>query len=152
MSVPVQYIGLWKRVGIWRSNGSSDEVSPVYWFQGPNYHIDIRMIDGAPTGFAGVTIVDGARCEWRPEFALPALSGELDAGIMRFDADDLLHESGIDGSYEEDWVKIGDGPVHESRAEGLYRLEGADWCALAQAGAIELRYRGELVAAIGLAA
>jgi hypothetical protein len=153
MSVPTQYIGLWKRVGIWRRDGSSDETSPVYWFQGEHYHIDIRMLPQGPTGFAGTTVVAGARCEWQPAFAYPTLSGELDAGIMRFDADDLLHEDGIDGSYQEDWVKIADGPVREQRSQdGVYTLESADWSASAQAGAIALRHRGELVAGLGAAA
>jgi hypothetical protein len=149
MNIPEHYLGLWKRVGIWRRNGDSDETSPVYWFQGPRYHIDIRLVPGAPTGFAGTTVVNGARCEWQSEFAYPALSGELDAGIMRFDADDLLHEDGLDGSYEEDWVKIGAGPVSEERSpEGVYRLLAGDWEATAQPGQLTLRYRGDVVAAL----
>jgi hypothetical protein len=117
-TVPVEYEGLWRRRGIWRSNGTSDLVTPVWWFQGASFHIDLRIpVDrNEQTGFAGVTVVEGERCEWRPEIAFPFLSPELDAGIMRFDSPDTLHETGIDGSYEEDWERAASGPTESHRA------------------------------------
>lgn len=118
MSVPQAYEGLWRRKGIWRSNGNSDLVTPVWWFQAADFHIDLRIPADRKdmTGFAGTTVVEGERCEWRPEIAYPFLSPELDAGIMRFDSDDALHEDSVDGSYNEDWWREAGGPVSSSRA------------------------------------
>jgi hypothetical protein len=118
MSVPQAYEGLWRRKGIWRSNGSSDLVTPVWWFQAAHLHIDLRIPADrkAMTGFAGTTVVEGERCEWHPEIAYPFLSPEPDAGFMRFDSDQALHEAGEDGSYQEDWWREVAGPAAGSRA------------------------------------
>lgn len=127
------YEGLWRRKGIWRSNGTSDLTTQVWWFQSPSFHIDLRIPADRPstasmaeynalplelrqryaaqTGFAGLTVVEGDRCEWRPVIAFPSISDEIDAGWMRFDSDDALHETGLDSSYEEDWVREPTGPV-----------------------------------------
>ena len=43
MSVPHTYEGLWRRKGIWRSDGSSDTATPVWWFQAAEFHIDLRI-------------------------------------------------------------------------------------------------------------
>jgi hypothetical protein len=117
MSVPQAYQGLWRRRGIWRANGSSDLLTPVWWFQAADFHIDLRIPADrkAMTGFAGTTVVEGERCEWRPEIAYPFVSPELDAGFMRFDSDDALHESGVDGSYREHWWREAAGPAAGSR-------------------------------------
>ena len=117
MSVPQTYEGLWRRKGIWRSDGSSDLATPVWWFQAAEFHIDLRIpVDRkAMTGFAGTTEVDRDRCEWRPEIAYPFVSPEVDAGYMRFDSADALHEAGVDGSYKEDWWREAAGPVTSSR-------------------------------------
>jgi hypothetical protein len=118
MSVPQAYQGLWRRKGIWRANGDSDLVTPVWWFQAAEFHIDLRIPADrkAMTGFAGTTLVQGQRCAWHPEIAYPFVSPELDAGLMRFDSDDALHEAGVDGSYREDWWREAAGPVAASRA------------------------------------
>lgn len=158
MTVPQAYHGLWRRRAIWRSDGSCDTSTRVLWFQSLEFHIDLRIPADRPVladaselamlapipykryeaqiAFAGTTIVDGAHCEWRPEIAFPQLSGELDAGLMRFDAPGQLHETGIDGSYEEAWERIAAGPVEGRRlvATGgavAYVLECADWQAWA---------------------
>src|SRR5471032_2319920 len=132
-TVPAEYEGLWRRTGIWRSNGSSDLTTQVWWFQSASFHIDLRIPADRPmvadaaalarlppeqrqrfaaqTGFAGLTVVDGARCAWHPEIAFPYVSSEVDAGIMRFDSADRLHETGLDNSYEEDWLRVPTGPV-----------------------------------------
>ncbi|WP_426168776.1 hypothetical protein [Pseudoduganella sp. R-34] len=117
MSVPQAYEGLWRRKGIWRADGSSDLVTPVWWFQAADFHIDLRIPADrkAMTGFAGTTVVEGERCEWRPEIAYPFVSPELDAGFMRFDREDALHEAGVDDSYKEDWWREAGGPVSSSR-------------------------------------
>jgi hypothetical protein len=141
MSVPDQYVGLWQRSGIWRSNGSSDLTTRVLWFQAPVYHIDLRVpLDrSAVTAFAGRTVVEGARCEWQPEFAYPSLSGELDAGTMRFDGPDTVHERGVDGTYDEQWQRLDAGPVQSLRhqlADGalVFALASEHWLALAHRG------------------
>ncbi|WP_051293715.1 hypothetical protein [Pseudoduganella violaceinigra] len=119
MSVPNIYLGLWRRKGIWRSDGSSDLVTPVWWFQAADFHIDLRIPADrkAVTGFAGTTVVEGERCEWQPEIAYPLVSPELDAGVMRFDSEDALHETGVDGSYTEDWWREAAGPVNAGRKQ-----------------------------------
>lgn len=137
--VPVEYEGLWRRSGIWRSNGTSDLTTQVWWFQASRYHIDLRIpVDRIGiTGFAGETVVDGTRCEWRPAIAFPAISSELDAGWMRFDDADHLHETGLDNSYEEDWYREPAGPMHGVRLEEVngdtvaYLLISEHWMAWA---------------------
>jgi hypothetical protein len=56
--------------------------------------------------------VEGTRCTWHPAIAYPALSGELDAGWMRVDDADHVHETGLDNSYEEDWYRVSGQPTH----------------------------------------
>ena len=123
MSVPPAYLGLWRRSVIRRASGVEDRSTRVLWFQGPRYHIDLRIPappfdPAAQIAFAGTTVVAGARCEWHSEIGFPALSGATDAGIMRFDTADALHEAGLDGSYDEDWARIDAGPVREQREDG----------------------------------
>lgn len=139
--VPPPYQGIWRRTGIFRSDGRIDLTTSVWWFQSALFHIDLRVPQdrprlfdqagltrlsptqlaryGAQTGFAGVTVVAGERCEWRPEIAFPAISAEIDAGLMRFDTPDNLHESGIDASYQEDWLRVTSGAVNGARLESL---------------------------------
>lgn len=167
--VPSAYIGLWRRSGIWRSSGASDLSTEAWWFQSASFHIDLRVPQdrpavasplalvrlpvaelarfGAQSGFAGVTVVDGERCEWHPEFAFPALGAELDAGTMRFDTPAQLRETGIDGSYQEEWIRVAAGPVAGLRLAaavgGLraFLLVGEAWLAYAHG------YRGDAFAA-----
>ncbi|GAB2866263.1 hypothetical protein GCM10027277_38880 [Pseudoduganella ginsengisoli] len=139
MTVPSIYQGLWRRTGIRRSNGNTDTTTQVWWFQAARFHIDLRIpIDrpdpasrthivkylpqqlarfGAQTGFAGTTVVEGNHCEWHPEIAFPWVSDVPDAGWMRFDSDDALHETADDGSYEEDWERVASGPMVGVRLE-----------------------------------
>jgi hypothetical protein len=132
--VPSSYIGLWRRKGIWRSNGSADTSTLVLWFQSPSLHIDVRV---GQIGFAGLTVVDGNRCTWHPEIAFPSVSSEVDTGLMRFEAANLLHEAATDGSFHEIWEKISDGPVaatrHLSQDGGIvnYLLTNSEWLAQA---------------------
>ncbi|NHZ60908.1 hypothetical protein [Massilia genomosp. 1] len=139
MMVPAPYHGLWRREGIWRTDGSSDTSTLVLWFQSARWHIDSR-------GFAGNTVVDGARCEWRPEIASPALGPGVDAGIMRFTDADTVEETGIDGSYRELWRRIDAGPVRALRLEDdrgaqAWLMTGMDWLALAH-GSPDARRQG----------
>ena len=156
-TVPAEYEGLWRRTGIWRSNGSSDLTTQVWWFQSASFHIDLRIPADRPavagaaalaqltpeqlerfaaqTGFAGLTVVDGERCAWHPEIAFPQVSSEVDAGIMRFDSPDQLHETGLENSYEEDWVRVSTGTMHGLRLQDphsdaiAYLLTSDSWMA-----------------------
>ncbi|MYN15226.1 hypothetical protein GTP81_00510 [Rugamonas sp. FT107W] len=137
--VPAEYLGLWRRRGIWRSNGSSDLTTQVWWFQAERYHIDLRIpVDRVGiNGFAGETVVEGERCTWHPAIAYPAISGELDAGWMRFDDADHVHETGLDNSYEEDWYREPSGAMHGLRLQAphsdelAYLLISDSWMAWA---------------------
>ncbi|GJI95172.1 hypothetical protein RugamoR57_18900 [Duganella caerulea] len=137
--VPSEYVGLWRRRGIWRSNGSSDLTTQVWWLQAERYHIDLRIPVGRAgiNGFAGETVVEGERCTWHPAIAYPAISGELDAGWMRFDDADHVHETGLDNSYEEDWYREPSGAMHGMRLQDphsdrlAYLLISDDWMAWA---------------------
>lgn len=153
--VPAEYVGLWRRRGIWRSNGSSDLTTQVWWFQAERYHIDLRIPVGRAgiNGFAGETVVEGERCTWHPAIAYPAISGELDAGWMRFDDADHVHETGLDNSYEEDWYREPTGAMHGMRLQDphsdqlAYLLISDSWMAWAcgsPSGACEITiYRRE---------
>ncbi|MES2152937.1 MAG: hypothetical protein V4508_24430 [Pseudomonadota bacterium] len=156
-TVPPEYVGLWRRTRITRASGKSDATTQVWWFQSPRFHIDLRIPAGRPAvasaaalgqlaaspfaayaaqlAFAGETIVGGARCEWHPEIGFPFLCTDVDAGSMRFDAPDRLHEAGLDGSYEEDWERIEAGPMRGLRLESgsavAFLVIGQHWLALA---------------------
>ena len=47
MSVPAAYVGLWRRTVIRRAGGAEDRGTRVLWFQGADYHIDLRIPAGA---------------------------------------------------------------------------------------------------------
>jgi len=158
-TVAPAYQGLWRRTAIRRSDGSSDTRTAVWWLQSPRFHVDLRIPAERPallraaqlaslpaaqvagfaaqTGFAGSTYVDGARCTWQPEIAFPTLGDDVDAGIMRFDSADALHETGIDGSYDEDWRRTPTGAVRGVRLQDkqsdaiAYLLVSEHWMAWA---------------------
>ncbi|WP_296000482.1 hypothetical protein [Rugamonas sp.] len=158
-TVPVDYEGLWRRTVIRRSNGGSDSTTRVWWLQSSRFHIDLRIPADRPavadaaalallppdqlaryaaqTGFAGVTAVDGTRCAWHPEIAFPYVSSEVDAGEMRFDSPDHLHETGLDDSYEEDWLREPSGAMRGVRLQDphgaaiAYLLISERWAAWA---------------------
>jgi hypothetical protein len=158
MAVPKQYEGLWRRRIIRRRNGASDVTTRVWWFQSARWHIDLRIPLDRPqvadlgvlaglsdarraafvrqSGFAGITVVEGRRCEWRPEIAFPFVGDELDAGWMDFSEPDALHEAGLDDSYDEDWVRVPTGPMRGLRLTAddgaiAYLLLSKDWGAWA---------------------
>ncbi len=158
-TVPPEYEGLWRRQGIWRSNGKSDTTTPVWWFQSSSFHFDLRIPAGRPvvadaaalaqlpaeqraiftrqSGFAGVTIVKDQRAEWRPAIAFPAISDEIDAATMRFRDPDHIREDGLDHSYYEEWYREPSGPLHACRLQDTasdaiaYLLIGEQWMAWA---------------------
>lgn len=158
MAVPKEYEGLWRRRIIRRKSGESDVTTRVWWMQSARWHVDLRIPLARPqigdigvlagltqeqraafarqSGFAGSTVVEGRRCEWQPEIAFPAVGAELDAGWMDFTGADALHETGLDDSYDEDWVRVPTGPVRGLRLTSddgavAYLLLGDDWGAWA---------------------
>jgi len=140
-TVPPEYEGLWRRQGIWRSNGKSDTTTPVWWFQSSSFHIDLRIPADRPavadaaalaqlpaeqqaifarqSGFAGVTMVQANRAEWRPAIAFPAISDEIDAATMLFRDADHIREDGLDHSYYEEWYREPTGPMHGVRLKAV---------------------------------
>ena len=155
--VPPSYVGLWKRCYIQRRNCSIDSSTQAWWFQSPRFHIDLRLpsdrlvlVDAhsltqlttqdwrrfaKQTCFAGLTKVNSHHCEWQPEIVFPKVEEKLDAGIIRFDAPDRIHETGIDGRYTEEWSKIEVGPVVglrlQAKHEVAYLLSSKNWVAWA---------------------
>jgi hypothetical protein len=158
-TVPPEYEGLWRRQGIWRSNGKSDTTTPVWWFQSSSFHIDLRIPADRPavadaaalaqlpaeqqaifarqSGFAGVTVVQANRAEWRPAIAFPAISDEIDAATMLFRDADHIREDGLDHTYYEEWYREPTGPLHGCRLQDTasdtiaYLLIGEQWMAWA---------------------
>jgi hypothetical protein len=152
-SVPPYYEGLWRRRIIRRSNGLSDDTTSVWWFQSESFHIDLRTPENATpqqkSGFAGVTLFTEEPEEnegkglkqiltWHPEIAFPAVTDEVDSGYMEFlsSSTNEVKETGIDGSYEEEWYREENGTMFSSRVEeaGLitYNIEGSHWKAVAK--------------------
>ena len=157
--VPSDYIGLWRRRGIWRSDGSSDLSTAVWWCQSASYHLDLRVprerphaadaralaafdragqaAFGAQLAFAGTTVVDGKHCLWQPEIAFPYVSAIADAAWMRFDGPGQLYEEGIDASYHETWERVDANPVCAARLQGedgelAYLLVSDAWLGFAR--------------------
>ncbi|RYG93626.1 hypothetical protein EON65_58640 [archaeon] len=145
-TISIEYEGVWRRKYIARSSGSRDDSTAVWWFQSSSFHIDLRVPAGEHevqrrTGFAGRTICsDGNRCEWRPEIAFPVIEDSVDAGFVRFADHDqhTLFETGVDGSYEEEWFRVPNENMCCSReieadtGRVVYRMEGKKWKAEAK--------------------
>ncbi len=142
-TIAVEFEGLWRRNYISRSNGTIDKTTAVWWFQSSSYHIDLRVPQDCQehhkiTGFAGITVLtDGSRCEWQPEIAFPVREDSVDAGFMRFEGD-LLYETGVDGTYEEEWYRVMNQNMTSYRSVDLesgvvtYMIEGDQWKAIAR--------------------
>ena len=121
-AVPVTYQGLWRRTLLAMPEGR-DVDSCVYWLQTELWHADLRVPAERPDfsqvqslnqctpvhlqwmlrqeGFAGITQVDGERCEWHRR--MDYRSDEFrDIGDMRF-RKDFLEEFGVERQYIEQW-------------------------------------------------
>jgi hypothetical protein len=158
--VPDRYIGVWRRDWIERRSAQTDTVtrdnSSAIWFQSPRLHVDMRINHALKTltapnmallhtqiAFAGNTEVrtsgDRELCHWRPAFAYPQISGEVDCGFMEFLTPRHLIERGIDGSYVESWRRINHDDVMPrclrfdaaaDRAKQCYLMLSGDYFAL----------------------
>lgn len=123
VTVPDAYLGVWRRTLLRRADGTEDRTTRVFWLQAGRSHADLRVPDPAPTtplaqsalaGFAGLTRVEGDRCQWHRMIDFHPDSAP-DIGNMNFVRADELHESALDDSYLEVWERLPDsvGPVHE---------------------------------------
>ncbi|MHB1677212.1 MAG: hypothetical protein ACYCSS_06710 [Sulfuriferula sp.] len=121
-AVPVAYQGLWRRT-LLETPAGRDIDSIVYWLQTEHWHADLRIPAQRPDfshvqslnqctpvhlqwllrqeGFAGVTQVDGERCEWHRRMDYRSDVGQ-DIGNMRF-REGFLEEFGVERQYRELW-------------------------------------------------
>lgn len=125
--VPSSYLGVWRRARLETADGAIDTSTRVYWLQTARLHADLRiplpqpasarrslaecrgrelLALSAQAGFAGVTEVEGDRCQWFREIDYQPVRNEPDAGLMRFIGRDRLIEDGLDGSYLEVWERL----------------------------------------------
>lgn len=168
-TVSTCYEGLWRRKAIYRSNGSVDTTTAVWWFQSSSYHIDLRIpVDGRPekkSGFAGVTYLEvdadtmKDKLEWIPDIAFPLVNhAEVDAGYMTFiekinnedgTVHEILHEKGVCGSYEEDWYREQGETILDCRREEQedgrvsFTIETEHWKAVAKGKGTDNYYLNE---------
>ena len=122
-AVPEAYLGVWQRTLLRLADGTEDRSTRVFWLQTGHSHADLRVPDPAPVtplahtalaGFAGLTRVDGDRCQWHRLIDFHPDS-PVDIGNMTFIHADEVHESALDNSYLEIWERLpaSVGPVHE---------------------------------------
>ncbi|WP_339650963.1 hypothetical protein [Halopseudomonas pelagia] len=113
-NVPDAYLGVWQRTLLRTADGIEDRVTRVFWLQTPALHADVRLPDPAPTsitqrisqaGFAGLTEVQGDRCQWHRLVDFHPDSG-TDVGLMTFITPDEVQETAPDGSYVEIWQRL----------------------------------------------
>lgn len=141
-AVPDAYLGVWQRTLLRHADGREDRTTRVFWIQTRHLHADLRIPDPAPVtvqaraalaGFAGLTRVEGNRCQWHRLIDFHPDS-PADIGRMTFVSSEELHEHALDGSYLEVWERLPDsvGPVHE---QWLQAADDPQRCAcLLQAG------------------
>tara|TARA_R110001592_G_scaffold107065_9_gene300002 strand:- start:45 stop:812 length:768 start_codon:yes stop_codon:yes gene_type:complete len=113
-NVPDAYLGVWQRTLLRTADGQEDCATRVFWLQTTLLHADMRMPDPTPKtidqrisqgGFAGLTEVQGNRCQWHRLLDFHPDSG-TDVGIMEFVGPDEVHEAAPDGSYLEIWRRL----------------------------------------------
>lgn len=130
-AVPDAYLGVWQRTLLTTTAGLRDTTTQVYWLQTAHLFADLRIPQPAPTqpaelaaqaGFAGVTAIDGERCQWHRAIDFQPPSGRDDIGRMRFERPDYLIEDGLDDSYHEVWERL---PESLGRNAGVW-LTAAD--------------------------
>jgi hypothetical protein len=122
-AVPAHYRGLWRRSSL-TTPTRCDTTTQVYWLQTEHWHADLRIPADRPSfagvrnlrdcdntqlrwlltqgGFAGVTRVVGAECEWLRQLDYRPPSGERDIGRMVFHPG-RVEEIGIEDDYHEWW-------------------------------------------------
>ncbi|NLP63605.1 hypothetical protein [Paraburkholderia sacchari] len=137
-SVPVEYVGVWKRSKLRRGTAPWDFTTRVFWLQTPFWHADIRIAPDRPDfsnvksladcnqeqldalltqeAFCGTTTVEDDVCRWT-RYIDYRLRDTDDFGQMVFDGNNV-EEIGIETDYYELWHKL---PESLGRAFALQR-------------------------------
>ena len=125
-TIPSHYQGVWRRA-LLTAPGVRDDSTLVLWMQTARWHADLRIPQGRPDcsgchsladcgrdqllgllrqeGFAGITTVDGAICEWHRRLDYRP-TGRRDLGSMAFSpAFDAIDEVGVESDYAERWER-----------------------------------------------
>lgn len=125
-TVPSHYQGVWRRT-LLTAPGVRDDGTLVLWMQTARWHADLRIPEDRPDcsgchaladcsrdqllgllrqeGFAGITTVDGAICEWHRRLDYRP-TGRRDIGSMAFSpAFDAIDEEGVESDYAERWER-----------------------------------------------
>jgi hypothetical protein len=127
-TVPDALVGLWRRLSI-EENGAIDTSTQVFWLQTSSGFGDIRIPAERPFvnalaaltpdqalalshqgGFAGITRLEGDRCEWHHAMDYQPFNGKADVGRLHWEGD-ILIEIGPNGAYREEWQRVSTGPT-----------------------------------------
>jgi hypothetical protein len=119
--VPKRYQGVWARTLLETPEGR-DTTTWVRWLQTGLWHGDLRVPPQADRrspagraeqqGFGGITLItqpDPAQpetCTWQRQIDLQPPRSTPDAGHMTFESSELVHETGIHGTYFEVWERL----------------------------------------------
>ncbi|MBF7728767.1 hypothetical protein [Pseudomonas sp. N040] len=137
-SVPQAYLGVWQRTLLTTGAGLRDCTTQVYWLQTARLFADLRIPRPAPRtpdelasqgGFAGISEVSGAHCQWHRAIDFQPPSGRADIGRMHFERPDYLLEDGLDGSYHEVWERLPDS-LGRNWGQWLQAADGRQGCLL----------------------
>ena len=146
--MPDWLVGVWQRLSI-EENGEKDTTTKVIWIQTNSCFGDIRIPAERPVmgpgvtsldtlseslseqtvtalshqaGFAGITRLQGDTCEWHRALDYRPFNGQFDVGTLHWEGD-ILIETGVNGSYKEEWQRISKHPNLEPTA-ALTLLQG----------------------------
>lgn len=153
MSVPPQFVGAWRRVGLTLDRARLVDYCDVLWLQTPTWFADVRLrlvpdqavpADGVPdwfypaAAFAGISHWSPPRMTWEHALdfdrSVPAGSNVLRAGDGVVVEEGLTSVGGQQTPFSEEWLRLTDDDVSASvtAADGHARIEIGRW-------AIELR-------------
>ncbi len=123
MTIPDRYHGVWQRT-LLETPTERDTTTWVRWLQTGLWHGDLRVSATAERntaagrarqqGFGGTTIItqpDATQpevCTWQRQIDLQPPRSAPDAGHMVFESPDVVHETGIHGTYFEVWQRLPD--------------------------------------------
>jgi len=137
-AVPPAYLGVWQRTLLTTTAGVHDTATRVYWLQTERLFADLRIPLPAPAtpqalatqaGFAGITEINGDRCQWHRAIDFQPPNGGEDIGRMQFVNPEKVLEDGLDGSYHEVWERLPES-VGRNRGTWLLGTDGRQGCLL----------------------
>ena len=121
MTIPDRYHGVWQRT-LLETPTERDTTTWVRWLQTGLHHGDLRVSATADRkttvgraalqGFVGTTLIaqpDASQpevCTWQREIDLQPPRSTPDAGHMVFESPNVVHETGIHGTYFEVWQRL----------------------------------------------